>query len=308
MSGSSNSSKSSKCQARSLACIGFIASIICMPGHAQQRVCNDQWPAWSPGEESIVFTSTRTGDHEIYTLNLPTGDIAQLTNVPGRDAHASFSPDGSQIAFQSPRGGTDTHIYTMKKDGSNLEQITHLAGFSGMPVWSPDGEQLAFQWRSRQSGAKWQLIIVELLDGSTTEITDGSANDQVVNWSPDGASLVFHSDRTGKNQIYSWKEGVTTRITATEFTDQSAAWSPDGQSIAFVSARDGLRGIYLMAVDGSDQRKASDIEIEHGLPFFSPDGSRLLLTPTGPSGVEIWILEIETGLAEKVPATCSSPA
>jgi len=194
----------------------------------------------------------------------------------------------------------------MKKDGSDLQQITRLSGFSGMPVWSPSGDRLAFQWRPRKPGAKWQLMIAMVSDGGTTEITDGSANDQVVNWSPDGESLVFHSDRTGRNQLYVWEDGTVRRVAETPFSDKSATWSPDGKRFAFVSERSGQKGIYLMNVDGTNQRRVGNIEIEHGLPFFSPDGSRLLITPTGLTGVEIWTLDIDSGFALQIQATCSA--
>lgn len=274
--------------------------------HAQPTPCSDQWPAWSPDGRSVVFVSTDSGDHEIFTLSLDTGELAQMTNVPGRDAHPSFSPDGTRIAFQSPRGTGDTHLYLMTSSGADVRQLTRLPGFSGMPVWSPDGERLAFQWRPEKTGAKWQLMTANLADGSTTSITNGSANDQVVNWSPDGRRLVFHSDRTGRNQIYTWHDGVVTRLAETPYEDKSATWSPDGRDIAFVSTRDGVTGIYMMDADGSHQRRVGDLAIEHSLPFFSPDGERLLVTPSGPAGTEIWILDIESGDATEVPAKCTA--
>jgi Tol biopolymer transport system component len=49
---------------------------------------------------------------------------------------------------------------------------------------------------------------------------------------------VFHSDRTGRNQIYVWSDGVVRRLAHTAFDDRSASGSPDGRQIAFVSIRD----------------------------------------------------------------------
>lgn len=282
----------------------LLLMLMSSPGFAQSSTCDDQWPAWSPDGNHIVFSSTRSGDYEIYTLDLRDNQLRQLTDVAGRDAHPSFSPDGTRIAFQSPRGGSDTHLFIMATDGGEVRQVTRREGFSGMPVWSPDGARLAYQWRSTDAGAKWQIMIVRLADGFVSEITPGSANDQVVNWSPDGETLLFHSDRSGHNQIYTWKDEKITRLTRSPFPDQSATWSPSGERIAFVSTRHAIKGVYLMDADGSGQQRVGGLALDHGLPFFSPDGRRLLVTPTGLRGVEIWSLHIETGLATKFVAAC----
>ncbi len=163
---------------------------------AQDIVCHDQWAAWAPDGASIVFVSTVTGDHEIYTVSLETGALRQLTDVPGRDAHPSFSPDGRLIAFQSPRSGDGTYLFIMDRDGRDPRQVTDLPGFVGMPVWASDGERLAFQRRSTDADAKWTLHVVSLSDGRITRLTEGTANDQVVNWRPTG--LAFSSTRTAR--------------------------------------------------------------------------------------------------------------
>jgi len=273
----------------------------------QLATCHDQWPAWSPDGGSIVFTSTRTGDHEIFTLSLADGQVRQLTDTPGRDAHPAFSPDGRQIAFQSPRGDGNTNLYLMDVDGTGLRRLTHESGFLGVPAWSPDGKRLAYQWRPEVPGARWQLMTLTLSDRSIRPITNGSANDQVVNWSPDGNSLLFHSDRTGKNQIYTWSDGVTRRVIESPFNDSSASWSPDGGRISFVSERASPeRGIYVMNPDGSSTRRIGTLDAGHSLPFFSPDGRTLLVTPTTETGTEVWTLSVDDGTAKKL--TSCTPA
>lgn len=196
----------------------------------------------------------------------------------------------------------------MDADGTDLRRLTNETGFLGMPVWSSDGGRIAYQWRSERSGARWQLMMLTLADGSIRALTDGSSNDQVVNWSPDGNSVVCHSDRTGKNQIYRWSDGVTTRLIETPFDDRNTSWSPDGGRLSFVSERDaGQRGVYLMNADGSGTRKVGTVDVKHSLPFFSPDGLRLLITPTTEAGTEIWVLSVDDGSATKLTG-CRPPA
>jgi TolB protein len=272
--------------------------------------CNDQWPYWAPDGRGIVFVSDRTGDPEVYSLRLG-GAPVRLTQSAGRDAHPSYSPDGKQVAFQSPREGQHTNIYLMNADGSGQVRITNHAGFAGVPVWSPDGKTLAYQWRPEGEGAKWRLMSVSFSGDQTPRpITDGTANDQVVNWSPNGQRMVFYSDRSGVNQLYVMNRdgsGVV-RLTTTPAEDRTAAFSPDGTSIAFMSERDGTpAGIYLMQADGSRVRGVGELRPGHGVPFFSPDGSRVLATVTDTTGAAIWSVRISDGSAERL-SSCSAPA
>ena len=69
----------------------------------------DTMPTFSPSGDEIAFTSTRDGDHEIYTLKIdqagaPAG-LRRITQSPGRDVHPKYSPDGKWIVFASERGG-----------------------------------------------------------------------------------------------------------------------------------------------------------------------------------------------------------
>ena len=133
----------------------------------------------------------------MYSLRLG-GALVRLTQSAGRDAHPSYSPDGKQIAFQSPREGQHTNIYLMNADGSRQERITSHAGFAGVPVWSPDGKILAYQWRPVGEGAKWRLMLLSLAgDRTPRPMTDGSANDQVVELVTERPAhgLLFRSQR-----------------------------------------------------------------------------------------------------------------
>jgi Tol biopolymer transport system component len=90
----------------------------------------DNLPKWSPKGDAIAFTTNRDGDWEIYAIRPDGTGLTRLTNSPGNDAHAAWSPDGRWLAFSSARGGFKdetargggggqgaTDIFVMRPDG-----------------------------------------------------------------------------------------------------------------------------------------------------------------------------------------------
>ena len=97
----------------------------------------DNFPAWSPVDDVIAFTSYQDGDYEICTIKPNGSGFKRLTYSPGNDAHCAWSPDGKWIAFASARGGFKDEaalhpnngqpygqIYVMRADGSDVRQLT----------------------------------------------------------------------------------------------------------------------------------------------------------------------------------------
>ena len=61
---------------------------------------------WSPDGQYIAFDSVRSGRAEIWTINLKTKNLRQLTDTEGSSVFPSWSPDGKYIAYRDdpPRG------------------------------------------------------------------------------------------------------------------------------------------------------------------------------------------------------------
>jgi Tol biopolymer transport system component len=141
-------------------------------------------PAWSPDGQKIVYHSDSDGDADIYVMTTDgssPGAIQQLTFDPAEDFGPAFSPDGSEIAFTTERDG-NREIYVMSASGADPTNITNDASDDLAPQWSPDGSQIAFA--SDRDGDNDIYVINSDGSGSAVNITNNTANDFEVSWSP----------------------------------------------------------------------------------------------------------------------------
>ncbi|MGH8220490.1 MAG: hypothetical protein ACREUT_18295 [Steroidobacteraceae bacterium] len=106
----------------------------------------DNFPAWSPRGDRILFTGFRTGDFEIYTIRPDGSGLRQLTHDHGNDAHALWSADGKSILFTSSRmgwkdetGGGQSYgeVFVMREDGTHLRQLTDDRWEESADAWLP---------------------------------------------------------------------------------------------------------------------------------------------------------------------------
>ncbi|HET9948528.1 MAG TPA: hypothetical protein VFQ22_06380 [Longimicrobiales bacterium] len=175
----------------------------------------DAEATFSPTGDRIVFTSTRDGDLELYSMAPDGSDVRRLTNRPGYDGGAFYSPDGTQIVWRAhyPEPGPELEDYqalleqglirpgeleimVMNADGSNQRQVTNIGGANFAPYWHPSGEKIIFSSNHEDpSGRDFDLYMVNV-DGTGLErITYAEGFDGFPVFSPDGRYLVFSSNR-----------------------------------------------------------------------------------------------------------------
>ena len=169
----------------------------------------------SPKGDKIVFTSTRSGDLELWTMDIDGSNKKQVTNGLGYDGGAFFSPDGTKLVFRSSRpktpeeqadykalleqglvAPTNMEIYTCNVDGTDLQQITKLGKANWAPYFHPSGEKIIFSSNHHSdSGYDFQLYLVNVDGKGLTKITSESRFNAFAMFSPDGKRLVFSSNR-----------------------------------------------------------------------------------------------------------------
>ncbi len=133
------------------------------------------------------------------------GEPSLLISSTRQQAAASFSPDGSRIAFQSDRSGS-WEIWTCASDGSNAVQLTHFGGaLTGTPRWAPDGKQVAFD--SQDNNRIAQVYVMSADGGEPRRLTNGQDGGEVPSWSRDGKWIYYSTSHNGAANI--WKLPVT---------------------------------------------------------------------------------------------------
>ena len=175
----------------------------------------DAEPTVSPKGDKIVFTSTRSGDLELYTMNIDGTEVKQVTNELGYDGGAFFSPDGTKLIFRSSRPKTEQEIkeykdllaqglvmptnmelYVCNIDGSNMTKITDLGSANWAPFFHPNGKKVLFSSNHHKEKHDGFNLFMINLDGTGLEqITFDGVFDAFPMFSPDGKRLIFSSNR-----------------------------------------------------------------------------------------------------------------
>ena len=178
-----------------------------------------------PVDGSIVFTSTRDGDLDLYRMDADGTNVRRLTDTPGYDGGAFFSPDCSMIVWRASRPSGEglvnyralldeglvqpgeLEIFVANADGSEPRQVTHVGGANFAPFFFPDGRRIIFSSNHHDpAGREFDLFAVDV-DGTGLErITFTPGFDGFPMFSPDGRQLAFGSNRNqgqpGETDVY----------------------------------------------------------------------------------------------------------
>ncbi len=208
-------------------------------------------PLYSPDGTKLAFTSTRTGNGDIYLFTFASGQLTRLTYSDSPELLDGWSRDGKWLYFSSTgndiAGSND--IFRVNVNGGTPLEVArdrYYSEFRGAP--SPDGAQLAFVAKGMSSSQWWrhghshldesEIWIKGTADaGAYKRIVEEDAKQGWPMWAADGQSIFYTSDRTGAENIF--RQPLDAKSAAkqvTNFRDGRLLWpsiSYDGREIVF---------------------------------------------------------------------------
>lgn len=209
-------------------------------------------PLYSPDGQRLAFVSTRTGNGDLYILNLATGTLTRRTFDDGRDQLDAWSRDGQWLYFSSTSGDVAGMNDEWRVRASGGQPVPVAADRYATEYWaspSPDGKTLAITARGTVSGQWWrhghshldesELWLVHGFDTGTPTYERlgeaGGAKDAWPQFAPDGQSVYYMSDRSGEENL--WQKPLKgTAKQLTNFTKGRVLWptiANNGSAIVF---------------------------------------------------------------------------
>jgi Tol biopolymer transport system component/DNA-binding winged helix-turn-helix (wHTH) protein len=212
------------------------------------------FPAIAKGGRLVYARSFN--DANIWRQELPRDGGAlppasPLISSTAADTNPQYSPDGTQIAFQSRRSGY-AEIWVCASDGARCGPITSLRGSpAGTPRWSPNGKRIAFD---SQTAGNWDVWVMEANGGSRQRLTTDPATDAIPSWSHDGKWIYFASNRKGRFDVWKVSSEGGAEVPVTHKGGFTAFESPRGDALYYTKGDLGLK-LWRSALDGSDERE-----------------------------------------------------
>ena len=187
-------------------------------------------PAWSPSGREFAYSSSRSGDPEIWIADANGGSSRRITNFHGPDVSPTYNPkSGAQIAWISGRTGLP-QLYIMETDGSGVQRLTD-GGYATSPSWSPNGQFIAYAWNRKYGpGAPGgqDIYVMEVASKRWIQLTHDIGRCDFPSWSPDGRHIVFSnasSDHAGDTKVMTMLADGTQRHALTGTGADMPNWS-----------------------------------------------------------------------------------
>lgn len=169
----------------------------------------------SPDGKKMVYTSTKSGDLELWIMDLKTGKEKQVTNMLGYDGGAWFSPDGKKIIWRASRpttpedikaykdllaenlvAPTNMEVWIANADGSNPKKVTAYGQANWAPTYMPDSKRILFASNHEyKRGFPFNLYMINEDGSNLTKVSRDQGFDAFPMFSYSGKKILFCSNR-----------------------------------------------------------------------------------------------------------------
>ena len=157
----------------------------------------DSGAAWSPNGKLILFSSGRTGEGDLYLLDVGALDQpprALLKTAGNAELYASWSPDSRAVVFISHTSQGDQLQLISDLAAPAPKTLTNWDHTQTRPRFSPDGKWIAF-YSNHINSDRFDLYILPTAGGAAVPIAAGVVlNARGPSWSPDSSKLIYVLD------------------------------------------------------------------------------------------------------------------
>ncbi len=257
----------------------------------------DRNPLFTPGNSSILYLSEKNGTFNVYEMAANTGESAALQlsfheKHPVRYLTASnkallcYSFEGEIYTLEKLGEPKKVNIQIPTDTRSNPEKIVSTQGASDIAV-SPNGKEIAFVFRG-------EVFVSSVKEGTTKRITNTPEQERSVDFSPNGRSILYASERNGswnlyqstinrKEENYFFNSTIIDETPILEIPQEcfQPSYSPDGKEVAYLQERTSLRVINL---ESKVQREIMPANLQYSYSDgdqhydWSPDGKWFLVS------------------------------
>ncbi len=183
-------------------------------------------PAFSPDGRLLALTlSQNQGNLDIFTLDLTTQVLRQLTNDAAIDTEATWSPDGKQIYFLSDRSGGPQIYRVGAEPGGRPERVTFEGVYNARPRLSPDGKQIAVVYGQNNT---YRIGVINASSNVLDILTTGRL-DESPSYAPNGAQIIYATRDGGRGVLASVTtdgSGIQQEIASVGGDVREPVWGP----------------------------------------------------------------------------------
>jgi eukaryotic-like serine/threonine-protein kinase len=230
--------------------------------------------SWTP-DERIVYTSSVSGNVDLWVMDKNGSGQRQLTTDPARDYQPDVSADGQRVVFVSERSGIP-NIWSIDISGARAKQITK-GGEDYAPAVTADGKWVLFQ--SWDTGPLLATR-VPIDGGDPVPVTDKGSSNPVA--SPDGKNIAYvalgdQQDETRKLIVIPFQGGdPVLSVPFPSTVDLSVRWTRDARGISYLNTLEGVTNIWVQPLNGGSPKQVTRFTSDLMASFdWSPDGKEL---------------------------------
>jgi len=267
-------------------------------------VDSDAYASISSDDREIAFATVRFAP-DIWSLDVASGDLSQLTTLEGAEDYPHLNPDGRRLMFAGDRSGRE-QLWVLDLESGDLQQVV-TPGTGGLAHWSPDGTRFAYQLSTdttevvSRDGSAANRVAIQRWGDANAELIGGDAGraSTALQWSPDGRFLAGGD----ADNVWLHRPGGESKLLIEDAAFPT--WSPDGTEIAFQrNAGQDHREIWIQPLAGGDPRMVAGGDVHFSHPQWHPgDADRILFVI---DHQDLGVVSVRTGAVERLTDLTSS--